>query len=102
MKIPPTHAWPTTAAEAVALQRQLAQQVHTDKPLPFDPTAFVAAADISYSKYSTTLHASVVVLRAGDRTVVGKHSVIQVAKFPYIPGLLSFREVPPLLAAFAP
>lgn len=101
MTFPPPHEWPTTNTEAVALQRQLAQQVRVDTPLPFDPDALVAGADISYQKYSPTLYASVVVLRAGSGEVVEKVSVQQQAKFPYVPGLLSFREVPPLLEAFA-
>jgi deoxyribonuclease V len=95
------HDWPTTATDAIALQRQLAQRVQTNTPLPFDPNALVAGADISYLKYDPILYASVVVLRAGNNEVVERVSVAQKALFPYVPGLLSFREVPPLLEAFA-
>jgi deoxyribonuclease V len=101
MKFSPLHDWPTSATDAIALQRELAQKTRTDLPLPFDGDALVAGADISYEKYSTTLYASVVVLRAGTGEVIEKVSVSQEAVFPYVPGLLSFREVPPLLEAFA-
>lgn len=95
------HDWPATATDAIALQRQLAKQVQTDRALPFDPDGLVAGADISYRKYSPTLYASVVILRAKDNEVVERVSIAQQAQFPYVPGLLSFREVPPLLEAFA-
>ncbi len=45
--------------------------------------------------------AAVVVLRAGDLSVVEESVVTCEVTFPYIPGLLSFREIPARLAAFA-
>jgi deoxyribonuclease V len=99
MNIHPQHAWDLSETEAVALQRQLAGRVLTDAPLP--SFEFVAGADISYNKYSSRVYAGVVVIRAADLAVVERQGVTAEATFPYIPGLLSFREVPAVLQAFA-
>jgi len=60
----------------------------------------VAGADVSFSKYDPTLFAAVVVLELPEFREVDRASVIGTAEFPYIPGLLSFREAPVLLQAF--
>lgn len=99
MQIHRLHPWDLTPEGAVALQRQLAGQVDTHARLSrFD---LVAGADISYNRFSDTLYAGVVVLRADDWSVVEKHGVVAEATFPYRTGLLTFREAPALLEAFA-
>jgi deoxyribonuclease V len=98
MHIPHLHDWPATPAEAVALQRELAGRIDVSTPLPaFD---LVAGCDLAYSTTDDALYAAVVVVRAADRAVVEERVVIGRANFPYVPGLLSFREVPALLRAF--
>ena len=67
MKIHPLHAWNLTAAEAVALQRQLAGRIETGPPLT--RCNLVAGADISYNRFSDVLYAAVVVLRVADGTL---------------------------------
>src|SRR5947209_7570346 len=99
MRIHPLHAWDMKPDEARALQRQLAGRVDTDTPL--DHCELIAGADISYNRFSSTLYAGVVVLRMEDMTVVEKQGVVAEATFPYVPGLLSFREAPAVLEAFA-
>jgi deoxyribonuclease V len=99
MDVHTLHDWDLTPAEAVALQRQLADRVVTDMPL--GPCELVAGADISYNLYSNTLYAGVVVLRTADLTVVERRGVVAESPFPYVPGLLSFREAPVLVKAFA-
>ena len=99
MQIHSLHRWDLTAAEAVALQRELAGRVVSDAPLP--PCTLIAGADVSYNKYSPTVFAGVVVLRLPELTVVEQRGASVECHFPYIPGLLSFREAPALLAAFA-
>jgi deoxyribonuclease V len=47
------------------------------------------------------LYAAVVVLRTDDWTIVETQTAVRECRFPYIPGLLSFRESPALLEAFA-
>jgi deoxyribonuclease V len=61
----------------------------------------VAGADVSFDRSSPELHAAVVVLDAESLEVVEVAAVRGRARFPYVPGYLSFREIPPLLEAFA-
>jgi deoxyribonuclease V len=92
------HPWDLDAAGARALQRELAERVITDRPL--GPYETVAGADVSYNKFSPTLFAAVVVLRADTMKVIDRSGVVAQATFPYIPGLLSFREAPAVIEAF--
>jgi deoxyribonuclease V len=61
----------------------------------------VAGADVSFDRSSPELFAAVVVLDAESLEVVEVAGVRARARFPYVPGYLSFRESPPLLDAFA-
>src|SRR5260370_41849514 len=99
MKVRTLHRWDLTPKEAVALQRQLADRVLTD--VPVTSCNLIAGADCSYNRFSTTMYAGVVVLRADDLSVVERKGFVGEATFPYVPGLLSFREAPILLSAFA-
>ena len=99
MKIPKLHSWDLTPTEAVALQRKLASEV--DGRTPLTSWELVAGADASYARFSSTIYAGVVVVRTSDGAVVEAQGAVQEAAFPYIPGLLTFREVPALLLAFA-
>jgi deoxyribonuclease V len=92
------HDWSVTAAEAVALQRSLARQVDIHSPLW--RWQRIAGGDISYSRRSSRLHAALVVLELPTLAVVDSSIVSMEVKFPYVPGLLSFRELPPLIAAW--
>lgn len=99
MLIPHLHDWADTEAEAVALQHALAARTDTTTPLAHFDT--VAGCDIAYHITDPVLYAAVVVLDARDLSVVEERVVKREVKFPYIPGLLSFREIPPLLSAFS-
>jgi deoxyribonuclease V len=99
MRIHPLHRWDLSPTEAVALQREFADRIITDTPL--SPCTLIAGADVSYNKYSPTIFAGVVVLRLPELTVVEQQGVSVECHFPYIPGLLSFREGPAVLEAFA-
>jgi deoxyribonuclease V len=61
----------------------------------------VAGADVSYDRGSPVLFAAVVVLDPASFAVIESAGVESRARFPYVPGYLSFREIPPLLEAFA-
>jgi deoxyribonuclease V len=97
----PLHPWNLAPDEAVALQEQLAARIDVTTPLgPFD---FVAGADIAYSLTSNHVFAGVVVLGrddAGTWNVIEERGIVCECPFPYIPGLLSFRETPVLLDVF--
>jgi deoxyribonuclease V len=61
----------------------------------------VAGVDVSYDRGSPRLYAAVVVLDARSGEVVECAAARARAVFPYLPGYLSFRELPPLLEAIA-
>jgi len=98
MDVPHLHDWPATEAEAVELQTALAARVDVSRPV--DHFEFVAGCDVAYHLTEPVLFAAVVVVRVSDLAVVETRTVTREVNFPYIPGLLSFRELPALLAAF--
>ncbi len=85
--------------EAAELQRELAARVVVRNELP-DPLRTVAGVDVSYEKHGDLFFAAVVVLSFPDLEVVEEASSCGRVDFPYIPGLLSFRELPIVLEAF--
>lgn len=99
MMIHPLHSWDMTPEAAVALQRELAGRVDTRAPLTH--YELVAGADVSYGRFSSRFFAGIVVLRLPALTVVERRGAVRDSPFPYVPGLLSFREAPALLEAFA-
>lgn len=80
--------------DAVALQQQLRSEIVLE-PLP-GPVRIIGGADISFNKYSEVIYAGIVLLRWPDLQVIHTESVVSRTRFPYIPGLLAFREVPAL------
>jgi deoxyribonuclease V len=99
MQIHPLHRWDLNETEAVALQKELASRTVTDVPLT--ACKLIAGADVSYDRFSSTFYAGVVVLRTEDLSVVERCGAKGESTFPYVPGLLSFREAPIVLEAFA-
>ncbi|MBA4422639.1 MAG: deoxyribonuclease V [Syntrophus sp. (in: bacteria)] len=100
MKTRELHRWDVTYREAAAIQEELRRMlILRDDGLP-DPVRTVAGADISYDRGSDLFFAAVVLMRYSDLTVIEKATFAARVSFPYIPGLLTFREGPPLLAAF--
>ena len=91
------HNWQVTAAEAKEIQRRLALQV--SKRNEVDAPRLVAGVDISAPDRGGVAKGAVVVLRLPDLTPVESSVAEQRVSFPYVPGLLSFREVPLVLAA---
>lgn len=98
MKIHQLHAWDLHPSEAVTLQSHMRANVVL-QPLP-EKINLVAGADISFNKYSEDIYAGIVVLRLPELEVVATSGVVTTTKFPYVPGLLSFRETPALLEAW--
>ncbi|HKQ89626.1 MAG TPA: deoxyribonuclease V [Blastocatellia bacterium] len=94
----PLHRWDLTPREAVEVQQRMRNMVRL-RPLA-QPVGVIAGADISYNKFSETVFAGIVVLSLPDLRIVETAGVRSVAKFPYVPGLLSFREAPSLLEAW--
>ncbi|MBO0859269.1 MAG: deoxyribonuclease V [Chloracidobacterium sp.] len=98
MTSPVSHSWDLTPSEAVEVQRRLRNLVRL-QPLA-RPVNTIAGADVSFNRFSKTIYAGIVVLSLPDLRIIETASVRSVAKFPYVPGLLSFRETPPLLEAW--
>ena len=95
----PLHPWTdVTPAQAIALQQKLRPQVRIE-PLT-KPVRTIAGCDISLNKFEETVYAGIVVLDIETLETVEEVGVISTALFPYVPGLLSFREIPSLLAAW--
>jgi deoxyribonuclease V len=99
VEIVPLHSWDVDTTKARLLQESLASRVDVSTALR--PWRMIAAADVSYNKKSDRLYAAVVVVRAGTLEPVERVGVVGKATFPYVPGLLSFREAPVVLEAFA-
>jgi deoxyribonuclease V len=92
------HSWDVTPTEAVEVQRRLRDKVVL-QPFRRNPR-LVAGADISFNKYSPTVYAAFVVLDYKSMKPVSFSSHVMNVDFPYVPGLLSFREIPPLVEAW--
>jgi deoxyribonuclease V len=94
----PGEDWNVTPREAMALQRELADAIEV-KPLPQD-FEVLGAADIAYLHATHQLVAVIVTFCWPHLELKETVHVVSPIHFPYVPGLLSFREVPPLLEAF--
>lgn len=93
------HPWDMDYRAAVALQRRLAEQVVLAPPGSWAPRR-IAGVDVSYEKHGDQFFAGVVVLSFPELEPLATASAHDRVAFPYIPGLLSFRELPVLLQAF--
>lgn len=92
------HRWDVSAEEAREIQRKLRPRLE----LQSEPESVetVAGIDVSYDQGSDQLFAAVVVIKLPDLQVLGTTTARARATFPYIPGLLSFRESPAVLEAW--
>nr|BDT32117.1 deoxyribonuclease V [Myxococcus sp. MH1] len=95
----PMHRWDVTPTEAVALQRELRERVVLQPP-PGLRVERVAGADVSTEKGRDTGFGGVVVLDAGALVPVAQAGSAVTLGFPYVPGLLSFRELPVVAVAW--
>ena len=96
MKCRTLHRWDVTTRGARAIQERLAPMV---KPVwEGREVRFVAGADVGFPDKSTVL-AAVAVMTYPDLEVIETRLVKQACRFPYVPGLLAFREAPGLIAA---
>ena len=96
------HDWNLPVSEAIVLQKKLATEVVYDRPLNWERLHFVAGVDVSVkNKEGVEIsQAAVVVMRYPSLEIVETVLASQPTSFPYIPGLLAFREGSVLEEAF--
>jgi deoxyribonuclease V len=99
VKIRNLHSWDVDYKTAVAIQAELREKLILADGLSGD-IRIVAGADISCTKGDDRVYAAVVLLDAATLEVIEEATYSCRISFPYIPGLLSFREGPPMLRAF--
>jgi len=95
----PLHAWNLAPAEARALQSRLADQVEVRDRL--GKVRFIAGVDVGFEDNNTITRAALVVLAYPSLEVVERQLAKLPTTFPYVPGLLSFREAPAVLQAWS-
>ncbi len=96
--------WDISPKQAIALQKDLAGQVERRDRLPaggWRKLETIAGLDVAFEDRGKVTRGAVVVLRLDTLEPVAEAVARQPTRFPYIPGLLSFREVPVLLDALA-
>ncbi len=91
------HNWNLSCTQAIALQKRLAGKIrlaHIE-----NPPKLVAGLDCAFSKNCKKIIAAAVVLKLPGLELIEKSSAVTEVTFPYVPGLLSFREAPACIAA---
>ncbi|MFD9194382.1 endonuclease V [Streptomyces phaeochromogenes] len=91
--------WPATEDQARAVQDELRGRVVLDEPGPPPGTGRVTGVDVAYDDERDVVVAAAVVLDASTLDVVAEATAVGQVPFPYVPGLLAFREIPAVLAA---
>ena len=92
------HGWDVSPLEAVEIQQRLRSLVRQEPAIALDAIRTVAGVDVSYKDVS---RAAVVVLAFPSLEVLEQAEAVRETTFPYVPGLLSFREIPAVLDALA-
>jgi deoxyribonuclease V len=91
------HSWPQTIEEAIAIQEQLRSEVITENQL--STVRYIAGVDVGYDNADAVSQAAVTVLSFPELQLQQQAVVRRPTAFPYVPGFLSFREVPAVLDA---
>ena len=93
------HPWAVSVQEAFRIQEELRRKLVLED-VPEAPRT-IAGVDVSYSRARDLLFAAIVVLDADSLEPIEVASASQQPVFPYVPGLLTFREGPVVLEAYA-
>ncbi len=103
MRIPPHHSWDVTPAEARAIQQELAPRVSLVDAIDPAEVRIAVGVDNGYVKTGEgfVAYAAAVAVMLPDLEVLEIAYGSAPASFPYVPGLLTFREAPAILAALA-
>ncbi len=98
MKLNHLHKWDVSPQEAIAIQKEFASKIIYNTPIDIDNVKLVAGVDVSVKNNQS--RAAIVVLTYPELVVIESVTALQPTPFPYIPGLLTFREGPALTEAF--
>jgi len=98
MNISQRHTWPLTVEEAIAIQEQLRGEIITSDDLK-EPVQYVAGVDMGFEAEGTISRAAVAVLSFPGLQLQETAIARRPTSFPYVPGFLSFREIPAVLDA---
>jgi len=93
------HSWDVTPKEAIKIQTDLRKRIVRRDT--FDEIRVVAGADVSFDKNKKEGYGGVITYRFPDLKEIERRGARAKINFPYVPGLLTFREAPVLLKAFA-
>lgn len=92
------HEWQVTPKEAIAIQKKLATKIEL-VPLAREPK-LIGGCDVSMNRFAKDGYAGFVTFSFPQLQVIDHAAVQRPIPFPYVPGLLSFREIPMLLSAW--
>ncbi|MEU7699385.1 endonuclease V [Streptomyces sp. NPDC039028] len=91
--------WPADETAALAVQKELSGRLVRDEEGPAAGEGHVTGVDVAYDDARDLVAAAAVVLDARTLRVVEEATAVGRVSFPYVPGLLAFREIPTVLAA---
>lgn len=100
MRRPAPFPIPATESDALATQDRLRPLARPEGALP-SPLHYIAGLDVAYAVDESRVAGAVTVLDATTLDLVETATACRPVDFPYIPGLLAFREIPALLDALA-
>ena len=98
MQIKSLHTWPSSTSEAREIQEKFRSQVVRTSVV--HDVSRVAGVDIGFENHGKVTRAAIVVLDFENLTLIEKQIVRAKTSFPYVPGYLSFREIPAALKGF--
>ena len=98
MQIFELHSWPDKINSARILQEKIKNNIII-QPLSVIPQS-IAAADVAYDYHSKRFFACTLLFDYKTSEILEKHCCKGIIEFPYVPGYLSFRELPPILECF--
>lgn len=99
MEIDQRHSWTLSVEEATAIQNQLSREIITSDQL--SEVNYVAGVDVGFEENYAISRAAVAVLSFPELQLIEQAIARRPTTFPYIPGFLSFREVPVVLDALS-